>query len=67
MNLAPRILAAALASQSVMKKIFYSTLVLLLIASLTGLAIATAVLPFEPIVPAPARSLVLPARLDPAS
>ncbi len=46
-------------------KIFYSTLLVALIASLTGLAIATAVLPSEPI--APAQSLVLPAAGAPAS
>jgi hypothetical protein len=43
-----------------MRQIFYPTLFFLLIAALTGLAIATAVLPYELIVPAPARSLVLP-------
>ena len=48
-----------------MKKIFYWTLFLLLIASLTGLA--TAVLPYELIVPAPARNLVLPVPVTPAS
>ena len=50
-----------------MKKIFYWTLFLLLIASLSGLAIATAVLPYELIVPAPARNLVLPVPVTPAS
>lgn len=49
-----------------MTKIFYPTLVLLLIASLTGLAIATAVLPYELIVPPPARSLALPVPIAPA-
>lgn len=47
-----------------MRKLFYPTLVLLLIASLTGLGIATAVVPSEPV--APVRTL-LPDPLAPAS
>jgi hypothetical protein len=40
--------------------IFYSTLVFLLVASLTGLAIATAMLPYERTSPLPARGLAQP-------
>ncbi len=47
--------------------LFYSTLLLLLIASLAGLAIATALLPYGPVAPAPVRSFVVPAPVVPAS
>jgi hypothetical protein len=45
----------------------YSTLLVLLIASLTGLAIATAALPDEPIGPTPAPRLALPVAPTPAN
>jgi hypothetical protein len=45
----------------------YSTLLLLLIASLTALAVATAALPDEPIGPTPAPRLALPVAITPAS
>ena len=48
-----------------MKKIFYSALFLLLIVALTGLAIATAVLPYQLTIPAPARTLVVPVPVTP--
>jgi hypothetical protein len=42
-------------------------LLLWLIASLAGLAIVTALLPYGPVGPAPVRSFVLPAPVAPAS
>jgi hypothetical protein len=56
------------ASKEVMKTtIFYSALLFLLIASLTGLAVATALRPYTGVAPGPSRSLELPAPAVPAS
>jgi hypothetical protein len=48
-----------------MTKLFYPTLLLVLIAALTGLAIVTAKLPYEP--PAAVRSFILSSPAAPAS
>ena len=50
-----------------MKKVFYSTLLVLLVVSVLGLAITTALRPAEPIVPIPVRSFVPITPFDPAS
>jgi hypothetical protein len=47
--------------------LFYSTLLGLLIASLTVLAVTTAMRPYEAAAPAPARSRAVPAPVAPAS
>jgi hypothetical protein len=49
-----------------MKKLFYSTLFFLFLASLAGLAITTAVLPTEPVESIPVRSLAPPVPVIPA-
>ena len=50
-----------------MKKVFYSTLLLLLVVSVLGLAITTALRPTEPIVPLPVRTFAPLTPFDPAS
>jgi len=50
-----------------MKKVFYSTLLLLLVVSVLGLAVTTALRPTEPVVPLPVRTFVPLTPFDPAS
>ena len=50
-----------------MKKVFYSTLFLLFVVSVLGLAITTALRPTEPVVPLPVRSFAPFTPFDPAS
>ena len=50
-----------------MKKVFYSTLLLLLVVTVLGLGIATALRPTEPIVPLPVRSFAPLTPFDPGS
>ena len=50
-----------------MKKVFYSTLLVLLVVSVLGLAITTALRPAEPIVPIPVRTFAPLTPFDPAS
>lgn len=55
-----RILGSAHASQEAMKRIFYSTLSVILVVALAGLAIATARLPSVPAAAVPVWSHVSP-------